>query len=43
MTAQRGAARPAPFDERSQVGDEPIVTGHQLVELAAGADVLILE
>src|SRR5688500_18950771 len=43
MTAQGAAPRPAPFDERSEVGDEPIMTGHQLVELAPCADVLILE
>ena len=43
MAAERGAARAAALEQRPQVGDEAIVTRHQLVQLAAGRDVLILE
>src|SRR5690606_18545013 len=43
MAAECGAARTTPLDEWAQVGDEPIVTRHEFVELAAGRDVLILE
>src|SRR5579885_2153179 len=37
------AALPAQerFDERAKVGDPPVVAGDELVELAAGGDVLI--
>src|SRR5437762_9314311 len=43
MAAERSSARPAPLEKRTKIGHEPIVPGHQLVELTASADVLILE
>src|SRR6266542_4501520 len=36
-------AREQRLHQRTQVGDEPIVSGDQLVQLSAGRDVLILE
>ena len=43
MTAERRPASAAPLEQRPKIGDEPIVAGHQLVELTARGDVLILE
>ena len=43
VAAERGAARTATLEERSEIGDEAIVARHQLVKLAATRDVLILE
>ena len=43
MAAERGAARTATLEERSEISDEAIVACHQLVELATARDVLVLE
>ena len=43
MAAQRGASRPVPLEERPKIGDEAIMTRHELVELPASGDVLIFE
>ena len=43
MAAERGPAGAAPLEERPQVGDEAIVPRHQLVQLPAARDVLVLE
>src|SRR6187200_2633965 len=43
VTAERGAARTATLEQRSQIRDEAIVARHQLVELATARDVLVLE
>src|SRR6185295_18605994 len=43
VAAERGPAATTTFEERSQISDETIVARHQLVELAAARDVLVLE
>src|SRR5436190_142113 len=37
------AAQPCRPDQRTQIGDEPVVTRHQLIKLAAGRRILVLE
>jgi hypothetical protein len=43
MAAQGRATRATTLEQRTQVGDESVVTGHQLVQLSAAGNVLIFE
>src|SRR6185295_112817 len=43
VAAERGPTGTMTFEERSEISDEAIVARHQLVELAAARDVLVLE
>src|ERR1041384_5500211 len=43
VTTERSATHAPTLEQRPQVGDEPIVSREQLVELSAARNVLILE